>query len=291
MRPEIALVPYAPGMLNASPLLVLAPHPDDEVFGCGGLLALAAGAGATVRVVVVTDGAAQGDPGVRRAECRSAALALGTPEPEHWGFADRGVDPGDAALRERIAATLEEVRPRAVLVPSPAEVHPDHRALAFATYQVLREAPPELAAVTATTRLATYEVSAVLHPNLLVDVTPVWERVMAAARTFASQVEALPYLEVLEGIATARRLTLPPEVRRAEAYYVVDTAWVREHTAASWAARQGPVDGLDAELLGPPAEVAELRAEVARLEDILSRIYASRTWRLHNLLERLRGRQ
>ena len=52
--------------LAASPLpaarrvLVFAPHPDDEVFGCGGVLRLLAEAGATIAVIVAADGALGG---------------------------------------------------------------------------------------------------------------------------------------------------------------------------------------------------------------------------------------
>ena len=37
-------------------MLVFAPHPDDEVFGCGGAIALHAQAGHPVRVVLLTAG-------------------------------------------------------------------------------------------------------------------------------------------------------------------------------------------------------------------------------------------
>ena len=37
-------------------LMVLAPHPDDETFGCGALIARARAAGSTVTVVIATDG-------------------------------------------------------------------------------------------------------------------------------------------------------------------------------------------------------------------------------------------
>ncbi len=290
MRSEIELVPYAPGMLDASPLLVLAPHPDDEVFGCGGLLTLAGQAGSEVHVAVVTDGGVQGDPATRRAESRSAAQAMGLGAPDFWGFADRGLDPDDRKLRERIRETLLQVRPQAVLVTSPAEVHPDHRALALAVYQLLHEATSELADLTGETRVVAYEVSAVLRPNLLVDVTPVWEQVLTAARAFASQVEVKPYVEVLDAIATARRLSLPSGVRRAEAYHVVDAEWVREHPVVDWAAVQGPSAGLETD---PPtsADAESLGAEVCRLRAVIREVEASRTWRLYSFFNRLLRRR
>jgi LmbE family N-acetylglucosaminyl deacetylase len=50
-------IPYQTSKLpQAQRVLVLAPHPDDEIFGCGGALALYVQLGAQVDVVVVTDG-------------------------------------------------------------------------------------------------------------------------------------------------------------------------------------------------------------------------------------------
>jgi len=247
MRSEPELVPYAPGRLDGSPILVLAPHPDDEVFGCGGVLAQAARAGVTVRTVVLTDGGAQGDPAVRRAETAEAARRLGIPQPEHWDLADRSLDPADAGLRDRLETLIVETAPAIVLAPSPAEVHPDHRALALAVYRLLQEVAPgtRIHEATSALRLAAYEVSAVLRPNLLVDVSEVWEDVLAAAKAYESQVSLLPYVEVLEGVGSMRRLTLPPSVRRAEAYFVTDLRWIRTHSAAEWAAEQGPSAGLE----------------------------------------------
>ncbi|HHQ48155.1 MAG TPA: PIG-L family deacetylase, partial [Acidobacteria bacterium] len=257
MRAEAELVPYAPGRLDGSPILVLAPHPDDEVFGCGGALALAVRAGATVRTVVLTDGGAQGDPEVRRAETAEAARRLGIPEPEHWSLPDRSLDPSDIVLRDRLAALIAETGPAIVLAPSPAEVHPDHRALALTVYRLLQTVVPgtPIHGAAPALRLAAYEVSAVLRPNLLVDVSEVWEEVLAAAKAYASQVSLLPYVEVLEGVASMRRLTLPSSVRRAEAYHVVDLRYVRTHSAAEWAAAQGPSAGLEAVREAAPMDV------------------------------------
>ncbi|MBD3855728.1 MAG: PIG-L family deacetylase, partial [Acidobacteria bacterium] len=82
MRSEGDLIPYSPGRLEGSPVLVLAPHPDDEVFGCGGAIVQLLGAGAEVRSVVLTDGGAQGDANTRRAEALEASARLGLDEPE-----------------------------------------------------------------------------------------------------------------------------------------------------------------------------------------------------------------
>ncbi len=54
----------APGIAaGAAPIVVLAPHPDDESLGCGALLA-AAFAGKGARVVCLTDGSGS-HPGSR----------------------------------------------------------------------------------------------------------------------------------------------------------------------------------------------------------------------------------
>jgi N-acetylglucosamine malate deacetylase 1 len=44
--------------LNREPIVVVAPHPDDEVFGCGGLIALKRSQGVPVQVIFLTDGGA-----------------------------------------------------------------------------------------------------------------------------------------------------------------------------------------------------------------------------------------
>ncbi len=245
MRLESELIPYAPGRLEGSPVLALAPHPDDEVFGCGAVLVQAVRAGAAARIVVLTDGGAQGDPEARYAESRAAAADLGLPEPEFWGLADRSLDPGDPALNRRLTELLREVRPVVVLAPSTAELNPDHRALAYGVYRVLRELD-----VGCAPDLACYEVSGFLRPNLLVDVTAEWPEVLAAARRFGSQNEILPYLEVMDAIATARRLTLPPHVERAVALHLSSTAAICATTLAEWAAAQGPTAGMERDLGG-----------------------------------------
>jgi LmbE family N-acetylglucosaminyl deacetylase len=243
MRQEAELVPYETTRLTGSPLLAIAPHPDDEIFGCGAITHAAARAGREVHIVVVTDGAAQGDAEVRRAESREAARRLGTPDPDFWGLSDRGLESDLPELRDRIKHTLQKTRPELVLVPSPAELHPDHRAVGLATYDILRNEPritvnPEF-------RLAAYEVSAFLRPNTLVDLSACWAHISHAAQAFASQNVMRPYLEVLEAMAVARRLTLPEGVSHAAGFFVVDGEFIAGHDVRTWAEHIGPSAGLE----------------------------------------------
>ena len=257
MRSEQDLIPYTAGRLEGSPVLVLAPHPDDEVFGCGGALVQAARNGVPVRVVVLTDGEAQGDAETRRAEACEAAARLGLGNPEFWGLTDRSLQPGDPKLAGRVGDLLTEFAPGLLLLPSPAEIHPDHRAVALLVYGLMQSAVAgsDIYDALQTTRVATYEVSAVLRPNVLVDVSAEWETVVSAATAYGSQLEHHPYIEVMEGMAQARRLTLPRAVQRAEAYHVVDPRYIRTHSAAEWAAAQGPIVSLESAVDLEPIDV------------------------------------
>ena len=69
---------------TAATTLVLAPHPDDEILGCGGLMSLILGAGHQIHLTYITDGSAShpGHPGLaarRRAEALAATAQLGLP--------------------------------------------------------------------------------------------------------------------------------------------------------------------------------------------------------------------
>lgn len=224
MLTEAEAIPYQPALLRGERLLVLAPHPDDEAIGCGGIIAQHLGEHRAVRIVIATDGAAGGDAAAREEEARRGIARLGNAEIVFLGFRDRtlGNDAG-ARLREQ----LLEFRPDLVLVPSPLEIHPDHVALSRVFCETIQR-DEMLFADLAVTRVAFYEVSAPLpRPNMLVDITGVAETKYAAIAEHASQLAVRDYVGYARGLNSYRAMTLPAGTAFAEAYLVVDLPSLR----------------------------------------------------------------
>ncbi|UQX88832.1 PIG-L family deacetylase [Jatrophihabitans telluris] len=130
-------------------LVVVAPHPDDEVLGSAGLLCLAAATGHDTLVLAVTDGGGS-HPGSRlwpqdvltpqRALERSRALeVLGV---QVNRVISLGIDDGAVtAQRTRLAAALGELLMPGDVVVSPWRLdgHPDHESVAEATMTACRK--------------------------------------------------------------------------------------------------------------------------------------------------------
>lgn len=142
-------------LLAARSALVVAPHPDDESLGCGGLLAALAERGADIGVLFVTDGGAshprsQAWPrrrlAMRRAtEADTALAALGAAGAArlHLGLPDAGIrrgDPAWAAAVEQAAAFAERIRPEIVLAPWRRDPHRDHRDAHELTFEAIARA-------------------------------------------------------------------------------------------------------------------------------------------------------
>ncbi len=124
-------------------LVVVSPHPDDEVLACGGLIARHAAHGGQVAIVAVTDGEAshRGDPawpsallanerrhernlGLRRLGIDAEAVTL-------VALADSDVTAGRSALEEVLAGVLRSGD--CVVSTWQGDGHPDHDATGAVT--------------------------------------------------------------------------------------------------------------------------------------------------------------
>ncbi len=218
---ENRLIPYdSVKKIDGSRALVLAPHPDDEVFGCGGAIMCHVAAGDAVHVVIASNGeyragdapqAAYADQ--RKEESSRAASVLDYGVPEFWGLPDRGIEYGEFLVR-RIADAIDTFAADMVYAPSIHEMHPDHRALGMAAVEAVRRHGGEL-------KLAMYEVGVPMaRPNLLLDISELRERKQAAMACFSSQLKEQPYDQHIAALNRFRTYTLPSRVTAAEAYFM-----------------------------------------------------------------------
>jgi len=129
---------------SLAPMVVVAPHPDDETLGTGGLIAAQRARGVDVTVAAVTDGenAYPDFPGLGVLRRREQSDAL-----DHLGINDDHVvhfelpDSDVASQEEKLVRQLAElVSPQTHLIaPWRGDFHPDHQACGRAAEQVARE--------------------------------------------------------------------------------------------------------------------------------------------------------
>lgn len=142
-------------------MLVVVAHPDDETFGCGSLLALAAQRGVRTTVACATRGEAgtpregsgitvDGLGDVREAELRAAAEMLGVARVELFRWRDSGMD-GEPAPGTLVATPLDEVaaavvevieseQPHVIVTLDGSDGHRDHLHIRDATLIASRRA-------------------------------------------------------------------------------------------------------------------------------------------------------
>ena len=172
-------------------LLVIGAHPDDAEVHVGGILALASDAGLRAGILDLTAGelGTRGTAETRREEGLESARILGV-QRHYLDLPDGRFDEGEAD-RLKVMVALRRLQPEVVIVMAPDDRHPDHRrahrlCVEAAYYAGLRNYPcpgkpwrPKA--------LAWMGGENPGRPDLVVDVSRVWARRMAAFDAFGSQ--------------------------------------------------------------------------------------------------------
>jgi len=208
--PKAPREPIRLDRLPPGPVLAFAPHPDDEIAGPGGALALHRLQGHHVRVVVGTDGIA-GDPdgrydkasytALRRTESKNGLAELGVDDVEFWGFPDScQLSTNDLELGVRFAVdSLQRCKPRVVYLPWAMEGHPDHHAMHHIVATALDRTKFDGLALG-------YEVWNAMIPDCVLDVTSVIEKKQKAMLRYESQTAYVSYDHCVRGLNAYRSL-------------------------------------------------------------------------------------
>ena len=184
-----------PGALD---VLALAAHPDDVELCAGGTMCLLADQGYRTGIVDFTRGelGSRGTPELRLAEAERASSILGLQARENLGLPDGDIQ-NTAANQRLLIERIRRYRPHIVLINALHVRHPDHGDAARLAIDALYYSglvKIETQGPGGSTQ-EPWRPQHVLHymqalefePTLVVDVSAVWDRRIAALQAFASQ--------------------------------------------------------------------------------------------------------
>jgi len=189
-------------------LLIIGAHPDDADYAAGGLAALYAAAGHTVRMISLTNGDAGHHriKGVELAERRRAeAAASGAVIGAAYDVFDNhdGELLPTLANRHQVIRLIRSFRPDLVLTHRPNDYHPDHRytsqLVQDAAYMVtVPPVAPEVPHLRRDPIIAylpdDFQRPYPFSPSVAIDVGPVLDKIVAMLHCHESQFyEWLPY--------------------------------------------------------------------------------------------------
>lgn len=197
------------------PVLVLAPHPDDEVIGPGGTLISLLQRGVRVTVAFLTDGT--NDPNaaaIRREEATASAEALGF-QPRFLGLQADAIPLSEGAAQ--LQRLLAEIRPAALMLPFVLDDNDDHRRTSELLLRI-PDLPPELP-------IWAYQVYTALPANRAVNITRVADAKAKAIGRHASQMKRRDWAHYALGINAVNIRLLPKQgVRYVEAFLALPAA-------------------------------------------------------------------
>ena len=175
--------------------LCFGAHPDDVALTSGGLAARLAAHGHAVGIADLTRGelGTRGDVVTRAREAQAAAATLGVALRLTLGLPDGALDRRDASQQRAVVECLREHRPGLVIAPDRHDEHPDHveasHLVARACYLAGLARYPASGERFRPDRLLFALYRSGTAPHLVVDVSAVWPKRVAALRAHASQLD------------------------------------------------------------------------------------------------------
>lgn len=219
-------------------ILILAPHPDDEVLGCGATIKKLSDEGNQVFVLVASRGSKrlydQTKVEVVRSEALEAHILLGVTKTFFLDFPAPELDTVPLAdISREISKVLSEYKINVLYLPHRGDIHNDHRVVFNAGLVAARPVGDcSVVEIYAYETLSETEWAApfgddAFIPSCFVNVESTLEAKMEAMKCFKSQLKAFPNprsLETIEALSKFRGATVG--FKAAEAFMVIRQIFV-----------------------------------------------------------------
>jgi LmbE family N-acetylglucosaminyl deacetylase len=220
-------------------LLVIAAHPDDEVLGCGGTIAMAKSLGTEVAVQFIGEGVSARFPfgqydnpefldqtNIRTNGAKKALKVLGITDYE---FGTRLCGQFDKypliTIVKDIERKLESYNPDILLTHNPSEVNFDHR-LTYEAVEIAcrptRDFIPDEIYTFEIPCSGSWTFESTFKPNVFVDISGYWAKKLEAWSCYEGETRPYPFPRSVEGLKTiAQYRGLMSNLRMAEAFHLV----------------------------------------------------------------------
>ena len=212
-------------------VLVVAPHPDDEILGCGGTIARHVSQGDTVYVCIVTTAYTPDWSKEyiehRHTEITNSNSILGIKKTFFLDFPTAKLDTiSRKEINESLHSVVQRLKPEVVYIPHGGDIHLDHRIVHESALVALRPSSNS-----STIRTLAYETlsetewgRSLKHfiPNVFVDITDFLELKKNAMKAYGSELRQEPNPRSLNSIeALARKRGSEVNVSCAESFMLL----------------------------------------------------------------------
>lgn len=215
MRYSVSLEPVRMVGPNGDRIMVIAPHPDDEILGPGGTLIKSINGGSKVRVIYLTSGKMGQAADLEREALRVAEL-VGY-ETRFLGYSSRRIPLSDGVAAE-LRTEIDRFSPNVLMLPFFCDDHDDHRRASHLLLRAHKARPLPFKL-----EIWAYQVYSALIPNVVVDITAVAERKLEVIGLWHSQSGSRDWGHFSLGLNAfnSRFLTDAAGPRYAEAFFVL----------------------------------------------------------------------
>ncbi len=153
--------------IDAQKILILAPHPDDEIMGCGGIMCIYNKRDVQIHIIYLTDGRygiSQDETDIRKKESYKLKNIFPSLTQYFLNFEDSKLSVNINEVSEKIKKIINKINPEIIFTPWILDHHLDHIITSVVLSNILKDFKKN-------TLVSFYEIMSPLFCNHCVDIT------------------------------------------------------------------------------------------------------------------------
>jgi LmbE family N-acetylglucosaminyl deacetylase len=192
-------------------VIVIAPHPDDEILGVGGTIARFSDEGAEVYIVIITKGYPplfdEESINIGRKEALEAHKFLNVKETFFLSFPAANLDSiPSREINDKLIDIFKDIKPDIIFIPFNGDIHIDHQRIFLSALVAARpnnsEFPSFIYAyetLSETNWNAPY-ITPNFVPNVFIDISQYLDKKIEAFKKYKSQIKEFPHERSIESL-------------------------------------------------------------------------------------------